>query len=322
MISSRVTGARAAPKLNSIAGVSWAALACLAALLLPSVARADFIQLGSSSNYAVLGIGGTVTVASDFEIYQSATVVNGNVGVGPYSVFTHGFDGTINGRLDYDTTIGTPPTVTGTITGGVHQINMAPIVASALSADTFFAALAPTQTFATLTEDQVINGVAGLNVIRVTGDVTLKKSLTLNGPANAQFVFQLTAADAASAKTLTLSGMDMFLTGGVTGDNILWDLHGGGGQIAITSMADTQTVYGTFLAPYRSITVDHGIIDGRVMAGGSPNPVGGDANFLSIHSGSQITQPPTTVPVPAALWGGMALLGALAAAKLRKTVRQ
>lgn len=299
--------------------------ACIVAAFLgiplsfPAASQAEFIELGAARNYAVLGIGGTVAVQSDFEVYQSDTVVNGNVGVGPHSVFTHGFDGTINGRLDYDTTISTPPIVTGAITGGVHQTNMAPTIADALAANTFFASLAPTQTFSTLSEDQVINGVAGLNVIRVTGDVTLKKTLTLNGPANSQFVFQLTASDAASAKTLTLSGMSMFLTGGLTGDNVLWDLSGGGGQIAITSGAN---VFGTFLAPYRSFTGDH-MNDalGRVIAGGSPNPVGGDENFLSIHSGSTINQPPTTVPVPASLWGGLGLLGALIAGKLRRRAR-
>jgi hypothetical protein len=304
--------------------VRTALVFCAALVIVPHFSRADFIQLGSSANYAVLGIGGTVAIQSDFEVYQSATVVNGNVGVGPYSVFSHTFDGTINGRLDYDTTISTPPTVTGTITGGVHQISMGTaspptgIVGDAINANIFFATLAPTQTFSTLSEDQVINGVSGLNVIRVTGDVTLKKTLTLNGPANAQFVFQLTAADAASDKTLTLSGMNMILTGGVTGDNILWDLNGGGGQIVINSDSD---VYGTFLAPYRSFTGDHmNLLLGRVIAGGSPNPVGGGDNFLSIHSGSQITVP-TTVPVPATLWGGLGLLGALGAAKLRRNAR-
>lgn len=298
--------------------VRTALVFCAALVIVPRFSRAEFIQLGASANYAVLGIGGTVAIQSDFEVYQSATVVNGNVGVGPYSIFTHGFDGTINGRLDYDTTIATPPIVTGTITGGVHQIPMSPTVASAIAANTFFAGLAPTQTFSTLNENQVINGVSGLNVIRVTGDVTLKETLTLNGPAGSQFVFQLTAADAVSAKTLTLSGMDMFLTGGVTGDNILWDLSGGGGQVAITS---DSNVYGTFLAPYRSFTGDHmNLLLGRVIAGGSPNPAGGD-NFLSIHSGSQINQPPA-VPVPAAIWGGLGLLGALGAAKLRRNARE
>jgi hypothetical protein len=193
---------------------------------------------------------------------------------------------------------------------------MGGIVADAVTADTFFAALAPTQTYSTLSEDQVINGVSGLNVIRITGDVTLKKTLTLNGPADAKFVFQLTSSDASSAKTLTLSGMNMILTGGVTGDNVLWDLHGGGGQVVITSDAD---VYGTFLAPDRSFTGDHmNLLLGRVIAGGSPNTADNSDNFLSIHSGSVINQPPSSVPAPASLWGGLGLLGAMLAGKFRR----
>src|SRR5438477_10197417 len=74
---------------------------------------ASTINLGGAANYAVLGIGGSVAVQSDFEVYQSATVVNGNVGMGPYSVWTHGIDATINGRVDSDLT-DSAPIVTGT----------------------------------------------------------------------------------------------------------------------------------------------------------------------------------------------------------------
>jgi hypothetical protein len=80
-----------------------ALFALLFFLTAPSFAGFD-TQLGLAANYAVLGIGGTTSVSSDFEVYQSATVVNGNVGIGPYSVVTHDFDGTINGTLYYDTT--------------------------------------------------------------------------------------------------------------------------------------------------------------------------------------------------------------------------
>src|SRR4051812_36169704 len=58
----------------------------------------------SGINYAVLGIGGaSVSVSSNFEIYQSGTVINGNVGEGPFSLVTHGIDATINGRWYFDT---------------------------------------------------------------------------------------------------------------------------------------------------------------------------------------------------------------------------
>src|ERR1051325_4221336 len=65
-------------------------------------------SLGQAKDYAVLGIGGDVSVSSDFSVYQSATVIDGNVGMGPYNTWGHGIDATINGRLDYDFTDSAP----------------------------------------------------------------------------------------------------------------------------------------------------------------------------------------------------------------------
>ncbi len=80
-------------------------------------------ELGAAGNYAVLGLGNP-SASSDFlSVYQSATVINGNVGMGPDNNWGHGIDATINGRVDYDTT-DSAPTVTGTVTGGLHQTSM------------------------------------------------------------------------------------------------------------------------------------------------------------------------------------------------------
>jgi choice-of-anchor A domain-containing protein len=275
------------------------ALVLLALCATPSV-WADAINLGQAANYAVLGIGGTNTKLSQFEVYQSGTVVNGNVGVGPYSTWTHGMDATINGTLYYDTTDGLP-SITGTITGGTIQQSMLQAVNDAVSASSFASSLTPTQTYSTFAENQVITGNGGQNVVRVTGDVALKKGLTLSGSASDTFIIQLTANDATSAHQLVLSGMTMTLTGGVTPNNIVWVLNDGGGNIQITSGAD---VYGTFLAPDRSITVDHGTVNGRVIAGGSPNPADGSINLLSIHSTSTINGL-SEVPEP----GTLAMMG-------------
>lgn len=256
------------------------------------VANADLFNLGAAANYAVLGLGGVSTLRSGFEVYQSGTVINGNVGTGAYSTFTHGMDATINGGLYYDTT-DTLPIITGTITGGTHQQSMLQTVTDAMSASVIAAGLAPTQTFATLTEGQTITGNGGNNVIKVTGDVTLKTTLTINGTANDWFVFQM---DGTGKNPLTLSGVIMNLTGGVTADHILWDLSGSGGGLSITSGG--ALVYGTFLAPDRSIIVDNANVVGRIIGGGT---VAGEspANSLSIHSTSNITlSPSTAVPEP------------------------
>ena len=281
------------------------AVLLLLTLLATQIVFADALNLGQAANYAVLGTGGTSSLRTDFEVYQSATVVNGNVGVGPYSTFTHGIDATINGKLFYDNT-DTLPIITGTITGGTVQQSMTQAVMDAVSASNTAAGLAATQTFSTLTENQIITGNGGLNVIVITGDVTLKKGLTLSGGASDRFIFVFTGSDATSAHQVTLSGMTMTLVGGVVANNILWDLNGGGGNVVISSGA---TVDGTFLAPFRSITVDNATINGRVIGGGSPNPTDGSLNFLSIHSSSQINAP-AAVPEPSS----MLLLGTALAA--------
>lgn len=278
-------------------GATIAAASILALAGTPGASGA-VVNLGGAANYAVLGIGGTISMQSDFQTYQSGTVINGNVGMGPYSTWTHGIDATIHGRVDCDLT-DSVPTVTGTITGGIHQISMVSIVADARSASAAAAAFAPTQTFATLTSGQTIIGNGGLNVIRVTGDIGLSggsSTLNLLGGALDRFLFQITAADAPSAHTLTLSGVTMTLSGGVTAGNILWDMNGAGGGIVISSGA---TVFGTFLAPDRGILVDHGNITGAVIGGGGADS---HSNSVSVHSSSQITLPaPSAVGLAAGL---------------------
>ena len=280
--------------------ISCAFLVAAGLFLFPPVARADIFglpfSLGGAANYVVLGLGGTSSFQAEFEVYQSGTNVYGNVGVGAYTQVTHAVDAHIHGRWDYD------PTVTGTnlflnhpyidnIDGGAFQMSMAGIVADARNASNQYAGLAPTQTFTTLNSGQVIVGNGGLNVIRVTGDVSLSggsSSLTLQGGPNDSFVFQLTAQDASSVHTLNLSGVTMHITG-VSASQILWNMNGLGGGITITSGA---TVYGTFLAPDRSILGDHANLDGRLIGGGGPDA---HSNSMSVHSTSMI------VPEPASL---------------------
>ena len=126
---------------------------------------------------------------------------------------------------------------------------------------------------------------AGLNVIKITGDSTIKTFLTLQGTATSTFIFQFRSPTKAGHAVLTLSGMTMNLIGGIQPENIYWNFKGKGGDVVITSMAQNQTVYGTFLAPDRNLTADHANVVGRLFAGGS-------GSSLNIHSGSHVTKPP------------------------------
>lgn len=288
---------------------------CLAAAVaglslgLASSVFATFVNLGGAANYAVVGVGGSVAIQSDFEIYQSATVINGNVAEGPYTTLTHGIDATVNGRWDYDNTDANPAGsgYTGNVTGGFHQLGLSGVAADARLAAAAAAAFAPTQTFSSLNAfDGVgsIVGTPGLNVIRITGDSDVKISLALSGTATSAFIFQFTSPTTAGHKILNLSGMTMNI-GAINPDNIYWDFNGLGGDINVSGMAAGQVVYGNFLAPDRNITSDHGIVLGRLIGGGS-------GSSMSIHSGSQVTTqpppPPTPIPEPTTTLFGLALV--------------
>jgi len=286
-------------------------------LLAPSV-FATFLNLGSVADYAVAGVGGSVNIQSEFEIYQSATVVNGNVAEGPFTTLSHGIDATVNGRWDYDTTDANPAAsgFTGTVTGGFHQINLAGMAADARAAAAAGAAFAPTQTFASLDQFDGVGAIVGgpgLNVIRITGDSAIKNSLTLQGTATSQFLFQFTSPTTAGHDILSLSGATMNI-GSINPDNIVWNFNGLGGDLNINAMAAGQKVYGNFLAPDRNILSDHGIVQGRLIGGGS-------GSELSIHSGSEITQPPSgpppPVPEPTTMLFGVALVGLMGTSRRR-----
>jgi choice-of-anchor A domain-containing protein len=256
--------------------------------LAPSI-FAGPINLGSAADYTVVGVGGSASVQSEFEIYQSDTVINGNVAEGPYTTLTHEIDATVNGRWDYDLTDVNPLVAypgSNTPSGGFHQIDLSGVSADARAASTAAAAFAPTQTFASLDAfDGVgsIVGNGGLNVIRITGDSALKISLTLQGTAADSWIFQFTSS---GKDVLKLSGMTMNI-GAINPDNIYWNFDDLGGDITINAMDTDQIVYGNFLAPDRNLTGDHAIVDGRLIAGGS-------GTLLSIHSSSQVIPEPGT----------------------------
>lgn len=272
---------------------------------------ASVVNLGSAANYAVVGVGGSVAIESDFEIYQSATVINGNVAEGPYTALTHGIDATVNGRWDYDTT-DTLPTLGsgGSVSGGFHQLNLSGVSADAMAASAAAAALPFTASRSTLSDGDVINLNPGLNVIRVLNSVAISgggTKLTINGAANSSVVFQLVSSG--QGVDLTLSGTTMILNG-IAAGNIVWNLNGFSSQKNDVTLTSGATLAGIFLAPQRNVIIDHGNITGEVIGGGENIQPG-----LSIHSGSTITGVP--VPEPATFMAGVLLLLPLGASTLR-----
>jgi choice-of-anchor A domain-containing protein len=299
-------------------GCLAAAVAGVCFSLVPST-FASVVNLGSAGNYAVVGVGGTVAIQSDFEIYQSATVINGNVAEGPYTTLTHGIDATVNGRWDYDATdLPAPPSLGsgGTVTGGFVQKNMSTVSSDAISASTTAHGLAATMSLDTLANGDVITLASGLNVIQINHRISISgggSTLTLNGQADSSVVFQLLSSG--EGVDLNFSGTTMILNG-ITPGNIVWNLDGLSAQKNDVTISSGATVYGIFLAPQRNVVIDHGHVTGAVIGGGQSSDPG-----LSIHSSSTIDWV-VPVPEPATFLVGALLLLPFGASTIRMLRRK
>jgi len=249
-------------------------------------ANASFVELGQAGQFAALTtyIG---THGPDVGIGSEATTITGDVGLGPYSGGS-AIKATINGNLFVDTNshtdIHSDLHVTGTI---FFNQNLAGAVADAFSASNFFAGLAPMQTYGNIGGAFTFNGIDGRNVIAINS-VNTHDTLTINGSANSQFVFNISSG-------FILNGGSIVLTGGVTADNILFNLNGAGEGVTLNK--PVGFAYGTFLAPQRDIILDKATLIGAVIGGG-------DGRFV-IHSGATLINPIPEVSF-SGLWIGFA----------------
>lgn len=259
-----------------------------------SASRANSLDLGVLSNYAVVDLGNGTTFG------QNSGPVAGNelLGNGVKAAFSGGNNGglTNGGILYYDSTVlGTntfsqlqnPPTtmlVPNTVTAAA--------LAQAQSVSDAASALTATQTFSDLTSATTLVGNGGLNVI----DVATIESLKLSGTANDVFVFNVSG--------LFNTNQAMIL-GGVLPSHILFNFTGTSGHVFQTSGGDT--VYGTFLATHGGqFQFSNLDLTGELIN------TGGDVQLVSgssIPTFTPFTPPP--VPLPAPLWSAAALLAML-----------
>ena len=179
-------------------------------------------------------------------------------------------------------------------------------LSTAQNVSTFAAGLTPTLTFASqLTGTATITGTAGLNVITMPSFQNV--TLTLSGPSNAFFVFNISGE--------LQTNLAMTLSGGVLAANVLWNLTGTTGQVLNTSGGNS--LVGTFLATnggqfqFSELQLDGEFIN----TGGNVQLVSGS----QIETADGFTVPSTPLPATLPLFaGGLGAMGLLGWRRKRK----
>jgi choice-of-anchor A domain-containing protein len=207
------------------------------------------LSLGSAANFGVLGLQAT-SITSD-------STIAGNVGVSLLGTFI----GTGNSHITGDVDEHLLGVYLGSAPGGHVVVNSAMLNQAdtdAKSASSAGAALAPTQTFGSISSPTTVLGSGGLNVISIRGDIT--SSLILNGTASDIFIVNLTGS-------LRLQGTSALgLGGSVTADHVIYNFVGSSGQL---SAGAGNVINGTILAPKSSVNFAGTQVNGEIIGGGT-----------------------------------------------------
>lgn len=262
-------------------------------------ARAGF-TLGDASNYAVLYEG------NGQQLMFNNSGVTGNIGIGATNGTTGKFtDGAgctpspcvITGPLNFSAAnTGQYSNGGSTITGGVH----------------YGVTQVQTDLNALNTLSQNLGTEAGTS-ISIVGGGSIDATTMGMSDGSGNKVFTATVGSFANGTTFTINGTssqtvviniptttngfdgEIVLTGGITSDQVLFNLDGGNyatqtGGSTLTISTNGGVTTGTFLDPNGNIQINHSVLDGRVF--------GGDTANLSIVSGANIDAPPAPPMVP------------------------
>jgi hypothetical protein len=200
----------------------YPSLGCAAPFTVFAINNPNATQKATFSGATVTG---DVAASSGVTLaLNSASTVNGNVYLAPGVTFTN--QGHVNGTVF------------------TNQSQLAQCRQDAINASAQAAALLPNFTYAKISTNTTINGVSGLNVVKVSSDISLGGStnnLTLSGPQDAFFVVNV-------GKKLSLSGNAAVRTaGGMPSNHLLINMTGSGNNLL--AVGSRNSVQGTLLGP-------------------------------------------------------------------------
>jgi len=252
-------------KNGKLLGIGLLASLALGAIGL-SPAHADF-NLGAASNYAVLGACGASTTGS-------GSVIIGNVGIGSPGTLTLS-GSTVLGSAQFQSPLVTSgmgqnyfvgpngALVTGGVSGNVSLVGQAVKDATTLAQSVALGQPPPSNGITliggsqTITANPAGNTVVNLTSLSLTGGV-----LNISGSANSWLIINI-------ASSLSLVGSVIDLVGGITADQVLFNVEGTGAGVNILG----GTYAGTILAMNSSVFFSGGTLTGQILGGGANSQV-------------------------------------------------
>jgi len=300
-----------------------------------SSASAEVIQstLGGAGpdNWAILSLGGNIAVQDTVTLNGPGTTV-GNVGAtsttdlvlnsssapailgNVYMGNTSNFNGSA-ANLN-----GPGGQIQGTIfTNQDTLLNAA--AAQALAASITFNNLPNTFTVAggsitgTQTLTATVNGANVTDLTNVTVDDHSVLTLDGAGLADAQFIINFSGViDLHGSAT----GGKILLTGGLTSHDVVFNYTGSAtGDVVKSSGGSSSSTpnavfSGVYLVTSADVNLSPGVVYGEIIGASS-------GNKITLVSGSEVINPPTSVPVPASLPAGLAGMAAIGGWRWRKS---
>jgi hypothetical protein len=242
------------------------AIALSLALFAPSRGFAQTIDIGAANGFDVLAAYNPTTTDAGYFYSLPTSTVYSNVGLGQYG----GLDGSFNLRGNLFQDSNSTNTATGSIPTAISADLSAASQAAVSAAATASAwSTSGNTNFLSISQNGSnyrVDGTAGSpkdqNVINVgtgttIGGATGQYTLTVNGTASQQFVFNL-------GTRVSITDVNMVLTGGVTRNNIFFVNTGSSFSIG------NSTISGTILNMNgKSIFLTGDVVHGAVLSDGS-----------------------------------------------------